>query len=140
MTSETQPVLTGAQMAAEAAANQMQALQGEAHALHAAGDDAGAAARQEWSALAGGQPVYDAQGKRISQTGNDYSVTHPTSGNTMFFKATPKDVMDIVHGRALEEDAARTQAVAAASERTGAEQSGSTPKIIGGLATRLFKK
>jgi hypothetical protein len=137
MTSETQPVLTGTQMAAEAAANQMQVLQGEAHALHAAGDSAGAATKQEWSALAGGQPVYDAQGKRIPQLGNDYLVTHPTSGKTALFRAKPKDVMGIVHGRALEEDAARTQAAEAASERTGA---GSTSKKLGGIAARLINK
>lgn len=122
-------------MAAEAAANQMQALQGEAHALHAAGNVAGAAAKQEWSALAGGQPVYDAQGKRIPQTGNQYLVTHPTSGNTAFFTAKPKDVMDIVHGRALEENVAREQAAEVAGK-----QSKNTPKKLGSLTARLFQK
>lgn len=135
MAPETNPIPTGKEMAAEIAANEMERLQGEAHALHAAGDDAGAAARQEASALAGSQPAYDAQGNRISQTGNDYLVTHPASNNTAFFTAKPKDVMDIVHGRALEENVAREQAAEVAGK-----QSKNTPKKLGSLTARLFQK
>jgi len=50
----------------------------------------------------------DDLGNNPDITATAYLVQDPTSGKSAFFHANKKQVMDILHGRALEEDAAHT--------------------------------
>jgi hypothetical protein len=128
----TQPGLTPTEQAAEYGADKAMRSQAIANKFHENGELDRAVGHQEDGAMEVGiAPIDEVTGKEIPISKTGFLLSTDENGKDHWATAEPKAVMDVLHGRALEENQERN----AAAEQAAADAA--SKGWIGKLAARF---